>query len=301
MYQYIFDEKSTEQIKDSTNKAKSVLQEFEKIDNKYTFGDKMDIGLDLKRDEYVAPSKEEVEQKAKNSLESYKNQNVNAINDSFDKKSKQIEQDIEMVKSNNQVVKNEIQNTYNQVKENASNDAIKRGLARSSIIVNTLSNYDNKMLNDLSVLASKTNDELASLDTQKNTLELEKSNALNDFNIEYAVKLQSQIDQINKDIAKAQESALKYNNEIAELEAKWAKEQNKENYDRQNDLLELVNKYGTYAIDFAKQNEKYAIAKQYFSEMDKQSALNELKNNSVYKSNLGNTYYNKLIEELEKK
>lgn len=298
MYQYIFDEKTTEKIKDSTNKAKSVLEQFADVDEKYTFGDKIDIGLDLKRNDYIAPSREEVEQKAKNSLESYKNQNINSINESFAKQSAQIEEDIKNTKTTSLKAKDEIKNTYNQVKENASNDAIKRGLARSSIIVNTLSNYDNKMLNDLEVLASKTNEELAGLDTQKNTLELQKANALNDFNIEYAVKLQSQIDSINSDIAKAQEAALKYNNEIAELEAKWAKEQNQENYDRQADLLELINKYGTYALDYAKQNEKYVIAKKYFADMDKQTAIQELKNNSEYKTNLGTANYNKLIEEL---
>lgn len=298
MYQYIFDEKATEKIKDSTNKAKSILEQFAEVDDKYTFGDKMDIGLDLKRNDYVAPSQAEVEEKAKNSLESYKKQIINSINDNFQKKSEKIDEDIKSTKINSKIAKDEIKNTYAKVKENASNDAIKRGLARSSIVVNTLSNYDNKMLNDLEVLASKTSEELASLDTQKNTLELQKENALNDFNIEYAVKLQSEIDSINSDIAKAQESALKYNNEIAELEAKWAKEQNQENYDRQSDLLELISKYGSYAITIAKENEKYSLARQHFANMDKQTALNELKNNSAYLNNLGTANFKKLLEEL---
>lgn len=86
MYQYIFDEKSTEKINDSTKKAKSILEQFEEVDDKYTFGDKMDIGLNLTRKEYIAPTKAEVEEKAKNSLEAYKNQNINSINDTFSKR-----------------------------------------------------------------------------------------------------------------------------------------------------------------------------------------------------------------------
>lgn len=299
MYQYIFDEKSTEKINDSTKKAKSILEQFEEVDDKYTFGDKMDIGLNLTRKEYIAPTKAEVEEKAKNSLEAYKNQNINSINDTFSKKNEQIDESIQKVKDNTISAKAELKDVYSQVKENASNDAIKRGLARSSIIVNKLANYDNKMLNELSVLSSKTNDELAKLDTQKSTLELEKARALNDFNIEYAVKLQNEIDSINSEIAKAEESALKYNNEIAELEAKWAKEQNQENYDRQADLLDLVSKYGSYAINVAKENEKYSIARKHFASMDKQSALNELKNNSEYLKNIGTANYKKLLEEIE--
>lgn len=298
MYQYSFDEKTTDKITDSTKKAKDIFDEFAKIDDKYIFGDKYNYDLDLKKIDYVAPTQEEVEEKAKNTLQSYKNQEIKAINDNYDKKNEQINQNVEQTKENSQLAKNEIKDTYSKVKQDASNDAIKRGLARSSIIVNQLSNYDNKMLNELSVLASETNDKLESLSTQKNSLELEKNNALNDFDIEYAVKLQNEIDTINSDIAKAEQTALKYNNEIAEIEAKWAKEQNQTNYDRQADLLQIINKYGSYAIDYAKQNEKYALAKQYFSQMDKDVALEELQNNPAYKRNIGSVNYNKLIQQL---
>lgn len=298
MYQYTFDEKTTDKITDSTEKAKNIFDEFAKIDDKYIFGDKYNYDLNLEKIDYVAPSQEEVEEKAKNSLQSYKNQEIKAINDDYDKKTEQINQSVEQTKDNSQQAKAEIKDTYSKVKQDASNDAIKRGLARSSIIVNQLSNYDNKMLNELSVLASETNDKLESLSTQKNSLELEKSNALNDFDIEYAVKLQNEIDSINSDIAKAKQTALKYNNEIAEIEAKWEKEQNQTNYDRQADLLQILNKYGSYAIDYAKQSEKYALAKQYFSQMDKDVALDELKNNPAYKSNIGSVNYNKLIQQL---
>lgn len=298
MYQYSFDEKTTDKITDSTKKAKDIFDEFAKIDDKYIFGDKYNYDLDLKKIDYVAPTQEEVEEKAKNTLQSYKNQEIKAINDNYDKKNEQINQSVEQTKENSQLAKNEIKDTYSKVKQDASNDAIKRGLARSSIIVSQLSNYDNKMLNELSVLASETNDKLESLSTQKNSLELEKNNALNDFDIEYAVKLQNEIDTINSDIAKAEQTALKYNNEIAEIEAKWAKEQNQTNYDRQADLLQIINKYGSYAIDYAKQNEKYALAKQYFSQMDKDVALEELQNNPAYKRNIGSVNYNKLIQQL---
>lgn len=298
MYQYIFDETTTKDIKNNTANSKNILEQFADVDNKYTFGNPVDIGLNLQKDNYVAPSQEEVKNKAKNSLESYKNEKIGQINDNFDEKSQKIDANIDKSKQAFQDSKQEIVGQYANVKQKAKDDAITRGLARSSIIVNTLANYDNNMLNELSVLASKTNDELANLDTQKNTLELEKSNALNDFNIEYAIRLQAKIDSLNEEIAKAEQSAMKYNNEIAQLEAKWASEQEEKNHERQTDLLEFVSKYGSYAIDLAKQNEKYSIAREHFANMDKDRALIELNNNSAYKENLGATNYRKLIEEI---
>lgn len=298
MYQYIFDNSTTQKINDSASKAKSVLEQFDEVDKKYSFGNTSDIALNLQRNNYVAPSEQEVKTQAENSLKNYKNESINKINNTYEQKAEQIDEKIKQVNRNKESEQNEIIGLYSQVKNNASNDAIKRGLARSSIIVNTLANHDNNMLNELSVLASKTNDQIASLGTQKNTLELEKANALNDFNIEYAVKLQGKIDTINQEIAKAEESAVKYNNEIAEIEAKWAQAQEEKNHERQTDLLEFVTKYGSYAIDVAKQSEKYAIAKNYFSNMSKDDALAELNNNSVYKESLGATNYKKLLEEI---
>ena len=74
MYQYIFDETTTKDIKNNTANSKNILEQFADVDNKYTFGNPVDIGLNLQKDNYVAPSQEEVKNKAKNSLESYKNE-----------------------------------------------------------------------------------------------------------------------------------------------------------------------------------------------------------------------------------
>ena len=95
MYQYIFDETTTKDIKNNTANSKNILEQFADVDNKYTFGNPVDIGLNLQKDNYVAPSQEEVKNKAKNSLESYKNEKIGQINDNFDEKSQKIDANID--------------------------------------------------------------------------------------------------------------------------------------------------------------------------------------------------------------
>lgn len=299
MYQYLFDEDTTNKIKESTSKTKSVLDKFNDIDKKYSTGNKVDSKISLEKISYNVPTQDEVLKKAENSLYDYKTSKQEAINDDYNLQNEQINQSINSIKEDKKEQQAEIENTYSKVKENASNDAIKRGLARSSIIVNKLENYDNKMLNDLAVLSSQTSEKINTLNTQKNTLELEKNNALKSFDIEYAIKLQEKIDSLNEDIFKNEQSVIKYNNEISEIEAKWNKEVEQENNDREMDMANFIAKYGIYEVNAIKQNEKYQVAKEYLSSLDKQSALSELENNSAYKSNLGETLYVKLLKELQ--
>lgn len=299
MYQYIIDDNTTKKVKDTTLKTKSVLDKFNDVDKKYTVGNKIDSKLSLQKIDYKAPSQDEVLSKAQNSLNDYKSNSIDSINNKYNLQNSQIDKSINNLKSNEKVQKANIENAYSQVKEKASNDAIKRGLARSSIIVNKLSDYDNKMINDLEVLSNETSNKINSLNTQKNTLELEKSNALKSFDIEYAIKLQDKINSINEDIAKNEESAIKYNNQITELETKWNKEVEKENNDREMDMADFIAKNSIFTVNNIKRNEKYGIAKEYFNQLDKKTAIAELESNSAYKENLGDTLYDQLLRELK--
>lgn len=301
MYQYIIDDNTTNKAKDTTSKTKSILDKFSDVDKKYTVGNKIDSKLSLQKIDYKAPSQDEVLTKAQNSLNDYKNNSIDSINNKYNLQNSQIDKSINDLKTNQKEQKSTIENIYSNAKENASNDAIKRGLARSSIIVNKLNDFDNKMINDLEVLSNETSNKINSLNTQKNTLELEKSNALKSFDIEYALKLQDKINSINEDIAKNEESATKYNNQIAELEAKWNKEIEKENYDREMDMADFIAKNSILTVNNIKRNEKYGIAKEYFNQLDKQTAIAELESNSAYKENLGDTLYAQLLRELKEK
>lgn len=299
MYQYTFDEDTTKKIKDLAENSGNIFEQFGKVDNKYNTLTSSDTSLELTEMEYNKPSSEEVKTKAENSLNEYKSSNINSINEEFNTKASQIDENVKKAKENSEIEKQELTSAYETAKQNASNDAIKRGLARSSIIVNTLANYDNSLINKLANEANELNAKIESYQSEKNLLEQQKQSALNSFDIAYAVKLQEKIDSINEDIKAEEEAVIKYNNEISQIKAEWEKDQADDNFDKTTELAKIMGEYGISVFDVLKQNEKYALAQKYFKTLNKEEALSELTNNTAYVVNLGKLNYNKLLEEIK--
>ena len=298
MYQYIFDEDTTKKLNEKTNKSKTIFEQFSDVDNKYSTLNSTTGELNLEKMEFEKPTEEEVKQKAENSLSNYKNESLNSITDNYSQKSDSIDKSIQKVKEQGEGEKNEIYSLYQNAKQNAKDDAIKRGLARSSIIVNTLSNYENGMIDELNQKTNEITSKISEYENEKNTLEEEKQNALSSFNIEYAIKVQEKINDINEQIKAQEQEVLKYNNEITQLQAKWEKQQADDNFDKTTTLADLMGEHGTAVFDVLKQNEKYALLQNHFKTMGKAEAIEELTNNSAYISHIGRYNYNKLIEEL---
>ena len=298
MYQYTFDEDTTKKIKKETETAKDIFRQFEDVDNKYNTLTDSNTNLSLEKIDYTAPTKQQVEETAKNSLESYKNTSLGSINNTYDQKAQNIDKSIENVKKQAEAEKEKIYASYQNAKDEAKDDAIKRGLARSSIIVNTLADYDKGMFNTLSQKSEELNKTISEYQGQKNVLEEQKMNALGSFDIEYAVKLQNKIDELNESIFEKQQEVIEYNNKVSQIEAEWKKVQEDANYDKITDLADLIGTNGSAVFDTLKQNEKYVLAKKYFDGLSKDDALNQLKNNSAFLNNIGRYNYNKLLEEL---
>lgn len=302
MYQYIFDEDTTNKIQKNTSNSKNIFDRFTEIDNKYAnIGANNNTSLNLQKKSYEKPSQEQVELDATNSLTDYKNSSINSINETFDDKDEKLNENIEKAKESSQNTEKTIKTNYENAKQNAKDDAVARGLARSSIIVNTLNNLDNNMLNALNENLTSLNNAISNYEIQKQNLELEKQNALNSFNIEYAVKLQDKINEINTSILKKEEEVLEYNNKIEQQQAEWDKKTAQDNLDYNKDLLELYSKYGENVFDIVKQMEKYKVAESFFNNMSKEDALLELENNSNYINQLGRSLYNKLYSSIKAK
>ena len=279
MYTYKFTDEQSDKIKKQSN----LFDEFKNIDKKYSF-DNSDITLD--RMEYQAPTKEEVEQSAIASLGSYLDSGKKDIENKYESKVSDINKLQSTNKDNLISQKNDLKETYQELKQNASEDSIKRGLARSSIIVNVLEAFDNKMLEDYANLDKAYTQKFQELEEEKSLLESQKQNALNSFDISYATKLNEKIEEINKEIEEKEKEVLEYNNQIAEKEAEFKLDQQ----DRNQELLEYIGKYGSTALNRVKENEKYNLALSYFMSLDKDEALAELLNNDQYKIELGNFY-----------
>ena len=179
---------------------------------------------------------------------------------------------------------------YSSLKQQASNDAVKRGLSRSSIVINILDAFDQNMIKEYNKINDEITSKIDSLNNQKNLLNEQRENALNAFDITYAVKLSEKIDEINQSLLEEEQKVLEYNNEIAQKEAEYEAERKKNALE----YAEYVEKYGYTGIEKMKQEEKYQLAKDYLMSMSKEEALNELNSNKLFNSELGSINFNKL-------
>lgn len=303
MYKYVFSDEDSEKIDKKVSLTNDLMSKFDDVDKKYSVAEREvnKTPLNLEKMEFTAPTNEEVKKSAENSLFDYKNESLQKINDDFDSATKKIDIDLENEKQAFSSRKDELESLYGSLKKDASDDAVKRGLARSSIIVSKLEAFDKGMLDSYLELDKEYQKKFSDLNSEKSLLEMQKQNALSSFDIAYAVKLEEKINELNSEIAKEEEKVLKYNNEIAEKEAEYEKEleelQNKIiREDRQDnlDLIEYLTKEGVVAYDDLKAREKYEYAYEKLKGLSKEEALNELKNNVDYSKHLGR-YYDKLL------
>lgn len=288
MYQYTFSNKDTEKLTEKTKNYSDLLENFKQIDQKFSSQDSG--SLDLEKKTFTKMSDEDIKERAENNLFDYKESSFKNINDEYSAKEKSLDENLQQAKQSAIEKKNEAKDLYSSLKNNASKDAIKRGLARSSIVINVLDAFDKGMIEEYNKINQEISTKIDSLNSQKQLLDEQKQNALNSFDISYAVKLSNKIDEINKSLQEQEQKILEYNNQIAEKEAKYEAER------KQNalDYAKYIQNNGTEAITQLKNNEKYTIAKDYLMSLSKQDALDELNYNKIFSSELGPINYSKL-------
>lgn len=288
MYQYTFSNKDTEKLTEKTKNYSDLLENFKQIDQKFSSQDSG--SLDLEKKTFTKMSDEDIKERAENNLFDYKESSLKNINDEYSAKENSLDENLQQAKQSAIEKKNEAKDLYSSLKNNASKDAIKRGLARSSIVINVLDAFDKGMIEEYNKINQEISTKIDSLNSQKQLLDEQKQNALNSFDISYAVKLSNKIDEINKSLQEQEQKILEYNNQIAEKEAKYEAER------KQNalDYAKYIQNNGTEAITQLKNNEKYTIAKDYLMSLSKQDALDELNYNKIFSSELGPINYSKL-------
>lgn len=109
----------------------------------------------------------------------------------------------------------EISARYDEAKKQASNEALKRGLGRSSIILNLIKEYDEGKLKDIGERKSVAAKELEKIDGEIERLGKELKNSLEKTDMKTAFELNEQLTELKKSRDEANEKALVYNNTLA--------------------------------------------------------------------------------------
>lgn len=292
----------SEKQKESVNNINSAL---DNVAQKYAGSNQSSVPnkIELERMEFQKPTEQEIYSQSENSLKEYKQAGIKEIEDDYKlKEDKLYSNKSELIESNNNAKQN-LENYYSNAVENAENQALKRGLARSSIIVNQLDAFEKEKIADYKALDKELSDQINTINFELNALTSQKQNALNNFDITYAVKLQEKINSLNKELSEKENEVVKYNNEIAIKEAEFNKDVDelkneiaKSNWEDVVDVMEIYGKYGQNVVNKVKSDEIYNEAKKLLKNLSKDEIAYVLQDES-FKLRLGDNYA-KLVEEL---
>ena len=260
----------------------------------------------FERMDNVVIDNDKIKQDSIESLESYKNSNNNNINENFDNKINDLNKSKVNLENSSKELKDSVKEDYSAIKEEVSNDAIKRGLAYSSIVINKLDAFNNKELDAYYQIDKELSNNLNAINLELGVLNSSKEEALNNFDIEYASKLNEQIAAATEKLKDAQAEVIKYNNQIAEKEAEYLKDVaeleqklNDSNWEKEMDVAEMIAKYGSTVVDKIKQKKLLSAAQEFFAGMSKKDSAMILTTYPEIKQLLGEDNYNQIVKMFE--
>lgn len=268
--------------------------ELNKIDDLYkvSASDSLPDPIEYERLEYDAPTDEEIEENAASALEDYRKTGIEDIENDSANRIEDKENERTAAKKTGEEAAAEAAARYEKAIGDFESDALKRGLARSSIALNKSEELQSEKVKALTDIRDSVNGELSRIDGEINALVSDREKALSDFNIAYAAKLTEKISELTEKRDEKQAEVLKYNNSLAEKE--------------REDQLRMLELYGKMSeqegsVPESKLAEyyeaKYNVIREYLSGLDADKAAREIKDNPLLRNSVSDYFYYRLYNE----
>ena len=232
----------------------------------------------------------------------YKLSNVKQINDSAERNAADLNAGKDGLSTAAGQKLKEIETLYDAAKQSSSDDALKRGLACSSIIVNKLSALESEKTKLKADTSAGLIDSLNGIDNKINELETKRMDALDEFDLVYAAKLGEEIQKQKEERQKRLDEIIKYNNSLKKQNAEYGLDYAKTDSALNSDLFEknaeiAENDLVTKLLQQVYQ-QKYTVISDYLYNMDVRDAVKDLENRkSYYMEQLGKNGYDKMVLE----
>lgn len=240
----------------------------------------------------------ELADKASSALKGYENQTLKGIEESVKTAAEKLERDKKTAAESKEKTINEIQGSYDRARAETENDALKRGLARSSIAINRVADVESGRAKAVTDTEAGYAAALQQLDGEINGLAVKRQEAINDFNITLAVKLQEKIDELKKQRDDTNKEALKYNNSLEEKRAKEEADKLKTESDLYSQALTQKQKENELknsgAVSDSAYRSNYEKMDALLSSMNRSDAAKLLKEDTFFRDNLSDYLYYKL-------
>ena len=294
MYSYKTTKSSFEEEK------QKVLGKLQEIEDKYSLKEYVPnetTSLGLEKKEFQAPTQEEVSLEAEKALSAQKNNDLKNIENTYEGKFNSLDNKVEDIEiDKDEDVESALSNFASSLR-NATNSSIKQGISRSSIYDEAVKAIEGERDSSINRAEEEFNREMSRLEKERDLLQKQKDNALEAFDISYAIKIEDKIEEINKNISNKQKEVEDYNENVDKLEAENLKAQQDANAKLQKEveahnqeILKQIEKVGDAQFNNNKLQEKYQVVLDFLMGLPKEVAIDELTKDDYYESVLGNFY-----------
>lgn len=257
---------------------------------KDAFDNALPDSLDLKKYDVPEIDEEKLKQEITKAETGKNEAEKNTLKQQTQIKTQAKEKEIETLKQESEREKSDIQEIYDDYKVNVESDAIKRGLARSSVAILSMDNLEASRAKELSRVAENLTKSITEVESEILALQQNLELSLNNLDLELAQNINTQLKSRIDELEKKQREAIKFNNEVEELQTNYKiKIQNNENT-KENIEKRLQEEYFGVA-DEDKKGQKLDLAINYFKTLNKSDALKIIINSSDLASALGEDYY----------
>lgn len=256
---------------------------------------------ELNEIEYTPPTDEYLAVEAENSLANDRADQIQAIRDRSENEVKQNTAVRDAYISDRDGERATLAENYEAAVRAVDNDAIKRGLARSSVAAVGRSELESEYLKRNADVEKSYGKKIAELDGEIAAADGKLRAALDDFNLSYATRLNQKIAELKAERDQRIERVTSFNNSVREKQAKLDADKLKTESELFSAAIEQKKKANSADGLSASERDKlfksvYDSMDKYLASLDKQEAKLEIRNHTLYRQHLSNYYYTKLYD-----
>lgn len=308
-------------INDALEKEADVAKKLAELEKKYNDSLPQDEPVDfdklfpkesgLKEIEYTPESDDSIIKRAQSAIDSEKNASRTKIDDKYRDAVEALQEDKKSARETLSSSYSNLEKLYDELKERANNDSIRRGMARSSVATNRLDELDRQHLSSATEAEKSYIGAVAQIDAEISKLQRDKDNALDQLDLKSAADLEESIGKLKNERDEKVKEYEQYNNEIRKKQDSFQEDRQKKinNYiadaekkkqEKEKEQQEYESKYGYSGEKLENYSERYRIAYDFYSALSPDVAVDALKASPNMKYYLGNLY-DKLLASLQSK
>ena len=178
--------------------------------------------------EYKPLSEDELRSKAENIINPLYNEQVEALNQAAERNRLSHQQALDARQRLYDAQKAETQELAGQHRQRASDDSLRRGLARSNIATNERARVDAQEAKAIQALQEGLQNDVNNINAQITMLEQQLSDSLRRLDVDKAMSIQAKIDELTQQQEDKQFQIQQYNNQLKQYEEAFAYQQERD-------------------------------------------------------------------------